>query len=62
MKELVDLFDEIQKMRDDVLIENIADNDLVDAYNQGVNAMTMKLRCYLNQKALETAFGGHTDG
>ena len=58
MKELVDFAEKIDELRQLVLIDNDTDNDLVDAYNQGVNAMVNQIQSHLNDIALAKAFGG----
>lgn len=58
MKELLELYDKMDELRDAVAIENKTDNPLVDAYNQGVDGMVAKIRWTINQMALGLAFGG----
>ena len=62
MKDLLELYDKMYKIRDDVRIENTTDNPLIDVYNQGVDAMTAKVMYVLNQEALKKAFGGDSNG
>ena len=58
MKELLDLFSKIGELRDKVVIDNTTDDDLVDAYNEGVDAMANQIRGYINLLALQTVFNG----
>ena len=58
MKELVELAEKINELRNLVHIDNDTNNDLVDAYNQGVDAMTNQIKSHLNDIALAMAFGG----
>ena len=61
MKEILELYDEMAKLRDAVRIDNTTDNPLVDAYNQGVDGMTAKIMWKLNQMGLNKAFGGNSN-
>lgn len=54
---IVEMSDEMIRMRDDARIENDTDNPLVDAYNDGIDAMYNQVQRYLNDMALEKAFG-----
>ena len=54
---IVEMSDEMIKLRDDARIENTTDNPLVDAYNDGIDAMYNQVQSFLNKVALEKAFG-----
>lgn len=58
MKELLDLFSKIGELRDKVIVFNETDNDLIDAYNHGVDAMANQIRIEINMMALQKAFNG----
>lgn len=55
---LVRMSEKVDEIRNEVLINNETDNDLVDAYNKGVDQMTAQIKQYLNELALVHAFGG----
>ena len=54
---IAEMSDEMIKLRDDARIENDTDNPLVDAYNDGIDAMYNQVQSVLNKVALEKAFG-----
>ena len=56
--EIVKMSDDMIELRENVRIENTTDNPLVDAYNQGMDAMYGQVQAYLNKMALQKAFGG----
>ena len=62
MEEILNLFDMVGKLREETLIENEDNNIMIESYNHGVNAMAVRLRVYLNDKALQIAFGGQNNG
>ena len=62
MKDLLDLYNNMAKIRDDVILENKNDNPLIDAYNKGVDATVAKIMKVLNGSALHKAFGGEQNG
>ena len=62
MKDLLELYNKMHELRDVVRIDNTTENPLVDAYNQGVDAMVAKIMNVLNQSALNKAFGGEQNG
>ena len=62
MKDLLELYNKMHELRDDVRIENTTQNPFVDAYNQGVDAMVGKIMYVLNNSALKKAFGGEQNG
>ena len=55
---LVRMSEKVDEIRSTVLMENKTDNDLIDAYNKGVDQMTAQIKQYLNELALVHAFGG----
>ena len=55
---LVRMSEKVDEIRGTVLLENKTDNDLIDAYNNGVDQMTAQIKQYLNELALIHAFGG----
>ena len=56
--EIAKISDDMIELREHVRIENTTDNPLVDAYNQGIDAMYGQIQNYLNKLALQKAFGG----
>ena len=56
--EIAKMSDDMIELREHVRIENTTDNPLVDAYNQGMDAMYNQVQNYLNRMALQKAFGG----
>lgn len=62
MLDFVELYSKVKELEQKVLIENTTSNDLVDAYNQGVDAMANQLMSFINSTALEKAFGGESRG
>ena len=56
--EITKMSDDMIELREHVRIDNTTDNPLVDAYNQGMDAMYNQVQSYLNKMALQKAFGG----
>ena len=56
--EITKVSDDMIELRERVRIDNTTENPLVDAYNQGIDAMYGQFQSYLNKMALQKAFGG----
>ena len=56
MQKILELSEKVDEIERNVLIDNTTDNDLVEAYNQGVRAMAANIQYTLNQMALAFAF------
>jgi hypothetical protein len=57
MKELLELYDEVVKIADDIKFKD-KDNPYYEAYNMGVDAMMVQIRHHINTIGLVKAFGG----
>ena len=55
---IAEMSDDMIELRENARIDNTTDNPLVDAYNQGIDAMYGQIQTYLNKMALKKAFGG----
>ena len=62
MNELLELYDDIIRLADDVKIKNDTENPYVDAYNQCVDAMLSQIRYHINAMGLVKAFGSNAFG
>lgn len=60
--EITKMHDDVIELREHARIDNTTDNPLVDAYNQGIDAMYNQVQNYLNTMALKKAFGGKKNG
>lgn len=56
--EITKMSDDMIELRENARIENTTDDPLVDAYNDGIDAMYNQIQTYLNKMALQKAFGG----
>ena len=56
--ELAKLSEKVDEIRAKIHVENTANNPFLDAYNDGIDAMTAQVQKMLNEMALKKAFGG----
>ena len=57
MNDLLEISEAVNRIRSECMITDLKDNDMVDAYNQGIDMMAQRVLVHLNNLALKKAFG-----
>ena len=57
MNDLIEISEAVNRIRSECTITDLKDNDMVDAYNQGIDMLAQRVLVHINNLALKNAFG-----